>query len=149
MASAKGKGIAALFIAVTIVMTLFAPVTGIVNQNTGTQTVQNETVTADVGNFTDLEGYQIVKDSETVYGYNDSSGSFEKATEGTDYEMDYDGGKIKALNGSTLIDDGEDVKVTYDWKATDGTTTLVITLIPLFMALLAMGVLASKVQDMM
>lgn len=145
---AKGSKVAATLIALTVAATLFGPVSTAVTQNSGTVSVTNETVTADVGNFTELDGYDIDENSETVYWYNSSSSSYETVSSGTDYEMGYENGSIKATSGGT-IGDGDKLKVSYDYQATDPTSTTVITLIPLFMALLILVVLASKVMGMM
>lgn len=130
-------------VALTIAATLFTPVSDAVTNNSGTVTVQNETVTADTGNYTALDGYDIDSGSETVYN---ASGN--QMTSGVDYEMGYQNGSIKALSGGD-ISDGSEIKVSYDYQATDSTTTTVVTLIPLFMALLILGILAAKVQGMM
>lgn len=137
----------ALFAAIGVIF--LGPIITTVNGNTGTQAVTNETFVADSGNYTDLQGYDINENSETVYGYNESSGSFEVASEGSDYEMDYEAGRIKPNSSSTLIDDGEDVKVTYDYQATSGITTLIIGFIPVGVGLFIFVGVANRVQGMM
>lgn len=140
------SGMVVLFVVAAIIGVIFlGPVSDAAAENTGVQTVTNETVTAQSGEFVELGGYDIDENSETVYGYNDTSGSYEEAVEGTDYEMDYNGGEFKALNGSSLIDDGEDAKVSYDYQASNAMTTTVVGFIPvmlgtLIFAKLAMGV---------
>ena len=129
-------------LAATVGMVFFAPVVEAVNTNTGTQSVTNQTVSADVGSYVDLGGYDINTNSETVWMFNDSSGNYEQATSGTDYEMAYQNGSIKALSGSSHIDDGETVKVSYDYQASGELTSLVVGFIPVGFATLIFAKLA-------
>lgn len=140
---ATPKEVATVVIALTIAATLFVPIADTVEGNSGTQTVTNESVTADVGNYTELDGYRIDEDSETVYN---ASGA--EMTRGTDYEMGYENGSIKALSGGS-ISDGTTIQVSYDYQATDGTTSTILDLVPLFVALLILGVMAAKIQEAM
>ncbi|WP_435125396.1 hypothetical protein [Halobaculum sp. D14] len=135
-----------VMLGVVIAVVLLGPFVTTINGNVGTQTVTNETVTADVGSYVDVTGYNVVSGSATVYGYNDTSGSFEVAAAGTDYELDEGAGSVKALNGSTLINDGETMKVSYDYQATSGTTTTVLNLLPLLVGVLILGTVGMKVQ---
>lgn len=144
-----GKIVLGFAVAAIVAMVFFPAVTNAVGTSTGTQNVTNETVAADVGNYVDLGGYQIDENSETVYAYNDTSGSYEVAQKGTDYEMSYENGSIKALSGSSLIDDGEDVKVTYDYQATGATTTLVAGFVPVMVAVLIFATLARGTMKQM
>jgi hypothetical protein len=137
--------IVSVIIALTIAATLFTPISDTVTGNTGVQTVENGTVTASNSSYVELNGYNIQKDSETVEWYNSTSSSYETVDEGTDYDMAYENGSIIALDGGT-ISDGDELRVSYDYKATDDSTTTVVTLVPMFVALLMLGVLASKVQ---
>lgn len=134
-------------IAVAIAAILLNPVVTAVQDETGVQTVTNETVTVQNDTYTDLEGYNLENGSVTVYGYNDTSGNYEQATEGTDYEINLEPGEIKAANGSSLIEDGEDVKVTYDYAATSGMTTTIIGYGPVFLGLLLLTTVGMKVQN--
>lgn len=134
-----------VMIAIAIAATLFSPIQATVNENSGTVSVANETVVADAGNYTELQGYNIVANSETVWGYNDTASAYEQASSPGDYELDTDAGQLKVNSSSTLIDDGEDVKVSYDYEATGGTTTSLIVLIPLFVALLMLVTAASYI----
>lgn len=144
----KPRHIAGLVIALTVAAVLFTPIANTVAENSGDQDVVNETVTAQHGQYVDLDGYNIVSDSETVYYTNDTDGSTEVATRGTDYEMNYSAGSIQALeNGS--ISDGEEIDVSYTYEATDSSTTTVVTMVPLFVALLMLGVMAARIQDAM
>jgi len=137
--------IVGLMIGLTIAATLFTPISDAVTGNTGVQTVENESVTASNTTYVDMQGFEIKENSETVDWYNSTSGSYETVTEGTDYDMAYENGSIIALDGGT-ISDGDDLRVTYDYQATDDSTTTVTTLVPLFVALLMLGVIASKIQ---
>lgn len=143
---ASGKQIAALLVAVTIAGTLLTPIADVIGGSTGVQTVGNQTVTADVGNFSnDLEGYDVVQDSETVYRFNSTSGANESLTEGTDYEFDYDNARVKPLAAGS-VEDGDTLYVAYDYQATSGTVTTVAGLVPMFVALMILVVLANRVD---
>jgi hypothetical protein len=146
---ASAKTVMGVAIALAIAATFVGPIVSAVNSNSGAVDVTNETVTADIGNAVDLDGYNIDNSTVTVYEYNDSAGAYETATAGADYEMGLGNGSIVALGTSDNIQDGEDVKVTYTYQATSGASTTVLGLIPLFLALLILGVLAERVQDMM
>lgn len=136
-----------VMLGVVIAVVLLGPFVTTVNDNSGTQSLTNESITASTGEYVELDGYDVVGSSVVVYGYNDSSGSFETATEGTDYEIDLSAGDVQALNDSSLIDDGEEVKVTYDYEATSGTVTTVLQLLPLLVGVLILGTVGMYVQD--
>lgn len=135
----------AIFAAVGVIM--IGPVSSVVSDNTGTTAVTNETIYADYNESADLRGYNIDENSETVWGYNDTSGAYEKATSGTDYTMNYDAGSIDIESSSSLIDDGEEVKVSYDYQASDPLTTLVVGFIPLAVGLLIFVGVAQRVTE--
>lgn len=143
---ASGKQIAGLMIALTIAITLFGPINAAVVDNTGEQTVTNESVTADLDNYVGLDSYSIKDGSETVLY--DNGTDWVEATSGTDYEMAYDNGSIKALSTGS-ISDGQELKVSYDYEATSGTTTTVTNLVPLFVALLVLGVMGARATEML
>lgn len=140
------KTVVIFVVAAVIGMIFLSPVVAAVDDNTGSQTVTNETVAAQTGQFVDLSGYDIAQNSETVYGYNDTSGSYEVASAGTDYDMSYSDGEIKALTGSSLVDDGEDVKVSYDYQASGAMTSTVLGFIPVMLGTLVFAKLAMGVQ---
>lgn len=142
---AKPEKIAGVMIALTVAAVLLNPVSAVVSDNTGDVDVTNETVTADHDTYVDLDGYDVETNSETVYFQNGTS-DWETATRGTDYEMNYTEGSIQALSSGNIAD-GEELKVSYTYTATDGTTTTVVTMVPMFVALLILGVIASRVQD--
>lgn len=144
---ASAKTIVGVTLAVAIAAILLGPVVTAVNGQTGTQTVTNETVTADTGNWSEFDGYQVVDGSVTVYGYNDSADSYEEATEGTDYELRLESGEIKALEGSSLIEDGETVKLSYDYEATDDMTSTILGYGPVFLGVLLIATLGTKITD--
>lgn len=143
---ANTSKIAGVMIALTVAAVLLNPIAGVVNDNSGDQDVVNESVTAQHDEYVDLDGYDVETDSETVYFQNGTAGTWEEATKGTDYEMNYTAGSVQALS-SGEIEDGEELKVSYTYAATDGTTTTVVSMVPLFVALLILGVIASRVQD--
>lgn len=135
----SSKQIVALLVAVTIAATLFVPVFDIVGQNTGTVSVANESVVANVGEPVDLDGYDVDETSVVV-----TSDGSTVAT--SDYSVDAGPGTITFADGGNVTD-GETVEVSYAYAATSGTTSTLTGLIPLFMALLILGILASKITD--
>ncbi len=140
------KQIVGVALAVAIAAILLGPVVTAVNDGTGTQSVTNETVTVETGEYVEFDGYSVVEDSVTVYAENDSD-EWVEAEEGTDYKIDYDAGSIEALDGSTLIEDGDTVKITFDYEATDEMTSTVIGYGPVFMGLLLMVTVGMKVTE--
>lgn len=127
---------------------MLGPVVEVTGSYTGTQTVTNETVTADYNNSVDLQGYDIASGSETVWGYNETADSYEEATSPDDYSLEEGPGEITFNESSTLIDDGEDVKVTYDYQATDELTALVLGFIPVMLGVLIFVPIAMRVGGM-
>lgn len=147
MASRAAKVTLAMAVFVAVGMVFFGPLNTAVADNTGTQNVTNETFTVEFNESYDLQGYNV-DDTETVWAYNQTSGNFEQATEGTDYEFDYDAGEITPLN-SSLVDSGEDMKVTYDYQAAGALATTVIAFIPVMFGVLIFTKVALKAQDFM
>ena len=145
----NGKFVLGLALAAIVAMVFFPAVVTAVNDSTGTQSVTNETFSANSGTYTDLGGYELDESSVTVYGYNDSSDSYEVASQGTDYELAVENGSVKPLSGSSLIDDGEEVRVTYDYQATGGTTTLLAGFIPVMIGVLIFARLAMGSSKML
>jgi len=137
-----------LTVVVAVGMVLMTPIVDTVNNNTGQQTVTNETVNATYDERLELQGYEIAEGSETVYGYNESADSYEVAPE-SDYTMHYESGGITLNSSSTLIDEGETVKVTYDYQATSELTSLVLGFIPVMIGVLLLVVVASRVEGAM
>jgi hypothetical protein len=75
-----------------------------------TATITNETVTADLNAWVELDYKRVTPGSVTV---TDSDGS-PTYTEGTDYVIDYANGKIMAI---ATISDSQSIKVTYGYSA--------------------------------
>lgn len=71
------------------------------------ETITNETWTVNVGTYVELNEEPIKDGSETVYN---STGSV--MVKGTDYEIGYDNGTIKALSGGDLTD-ANTAEITY------------------------------------
>jgi len=145
---ASTNQIIGLVIAITIGAVFLAPVTDIVSTNSGTQTVSDDTVTQslDYNTSYELQGYDIDADSETIERYNTSASSWETLTEGSDYEIDYATANID-FTDTTATDAGDEIRASYDWRATDETTGGIVQLIPLLMALLLLVPIANKVKD--
>ena len=76
----------------------------------GRTDITNETWTVNTGTYVELANGDIVEDSETVWN---SSGT--EMVRGTDYEMNYTSGEIKALSGGDLTD-GNTAEISYEYK---------------------------------
>lgn len=137
----------AVFAAVGVI--LLGPVAEVTQSNTGVQTVTNETVYANYNQSVDLRGYDIQPNTETVWGLNETSGTYEQATSGTDYTLNDGAGTIEFNSSSTLIDSGEEVKVSYDYEAAGALPSLVIGFIPLAIGLLLFVGISSRVTGML
>lgn len=120
----------AVILAVVVGMLLLPAVNDAATNNAGVQTVTNESVTAQTGESVNLRGYDILSGTDTVFGFNDTSGEFEEVDEGTDYELDRGNGRITALESSSIIQDGETMKVSYEYRAADQNTTTVLQYLP-------------------
>lgn len=131
-----------IVLAVVIGMVVLSPVVSAVNDNTGTVS-ESENVTQDIGNFTDLGGYEIVSGSSVV---TNEAGT--TLTEGTDYEIGEQNGSIKFLS-TTATTDGNLADVSYDYQATDGPATTVIGFVPVMFGLLLFVAAARGVQRQM
>lgn len=140
----KGAQIAALVIGLTVAAVFFVPLVDTINENTGEIEVNNESFNATLGEAQDLSGFNIVDGTETVE-YDPGTG-YEAATEGTDYSIDNDAGTVTPLS-SGAISEGDDVRVSYTYASTDGTTTVVAGVIPVLVALLLLVPMARKVQE--
>lgn len=140
---ATGKTVAGALIAMTVVAVLIGPLATTVASSTGTVGV-NETVSAEPGSYQDITGYDL---NANFTATNTNGGT--TLTEGTDYELATENGSIKFLDGSANVAQGDDVELLYEYQGTDGTTTTIATLIPLFAALLILGTVAVKIREMM
>jgi hypothetical protein len=141
----NGKQMAGLFVAVTIAAVFLTPFSTIIAGSTGVQSVQNTTVTADVGNASQLDGYDVVADSETVYRYNQSAGTNETLTAGTDYEINDAAARLRPL-ASGAVQDGDTLYVSYDYRATSSTVSRIAGFAPLMLALLILVTIGNKIQ---
>ncbi|WP_423745103.1 hypothetical protein V5735_03495 (plasmid) [Haladaptatus sp. SPP-AMP-3] len=135
MASGSAKVVITLSVFAAVGLILLSPVNSTVTNNTGSQAVVNETHAVGFNESIDLRGYNIDPASETVFGYNDTSGSYEVAP-ASDYTLTDGSGTLDLKSSSTLFDEGEDVKVSYDYQASDDLTTLVVGYIPVGMGIL-------------
>ena len=138
----------AVSVAIIVMMIGLSIADDAIGQSTGTQTVTNETATALYNESVDLDGYDLVSGTVTVYGFNDTSSSYEVATAGTDYSVNLGPGTIEANSSSTLIQDGETVKASYDYVAADALTTFIVGFIPVMMGVLAFVAVAGPITRM-
>lgn len=145
MASSATK-IIAIALAIAIGIIVLQPVVSAANDNTGLQSVANEQVTADLGNHTDLGGYEIDNSSVTV---TDSSGTttYTNGPNG-DYEIATGNGSLKALSTGT-ISDGETLNVSYDYQATGGLTETVVGFVPVMFGVLMMVAASRAIERKM
>lgn len=142
MASA-GSAITKVVIGALIAVVLLNPLNSVVADSTGTTSVANETVTAD-NSFQELQGYDIVNGSVTV---NDSDGN---TVDPGNYTVRHAPGEIRINNSSsTVVSDGEQVDVSYDYQATSGSVTTIALLVPLLAVLLVLVLFTGKIQGMM
>lgn len=146
MPSQPAKLVIALAVFAAIGVIFLGPVADTVASSTGTQTVTNETVTAAYNQTFDLQGYDVNAGSETVYAPN-ASGTYVVAAEAGNYTF-YDApGEIEFNSSSSLIQEGDEVRVSYTYVASDATTTLVVGFIPLGLGLLIFVGIARNVGD--
>jgi hypothetical protein len=136
----KVRQIMLVLLAVTIGAVLFIPFSSAIASNTGTQSVAGENVTADIGNYTDLNGYDV--DSTTVTVDNSTGATVDSA----DFTVNETDGSLLIESSVTNVNDGETLNVSYDYQATDGQTTTVATLLPLLLALLLLVTLAGRIM---
>lgn len=140
----SAKTIATILVAVTIGAVLMTPIMSTINDNTGEVDVTDEELTAANGSWQDLDGYSIVSGSETVEYRTNTSDSWTEATS-TDYELDEEAGEIRFTDAGN-VSEGDYVSINYTYEATDSTTTTVLGIVPVLVALLLLVSLASKVQ---
>lgn len=146
-------GVVSVVIAVTIAaiigVTVGIGVVGdVVGDNTGTQSVTNESVTGSLEYNTtyDLDGFEVVSGSQTVYVENGSAGSFESLAS-SEYTLDERRGELE-VTGQTGSSSGDEVKITYDYEATDGTATTILDLLTLFIALIILVFVARPLMGL-
>ena len=143
-----GRGITGLLLAVTIGAVFFVPVVDVLDQSTGDVEIENETVTnnAQFDETYDLQGYEIEPDSETLEVWDDADESWVTLTAGTDYEIDNEQGTIEFIDGGEVTE-GDEVRASYIYQATDGIVTSIAGLLPVFLALLLLVPMANKVSS--
>jgi hypothetical protein len=135
--------IAIVVVGAAILMAVFTPFSGIVDDTSGRQTVVDEELTADVGVYQELSGYSLVDGSVDVDRYNATSDSFENVSS-NDYEVDLPGGQIKPL-ASGAIQDGDRLRIDYEYRATSGPTAEILELMPLILAVVVLAIVGSKI----
>jgi len=136
------KLILTIALGIAISLVVLQPVIASINDNTGVQT-EVENATADVGNYTDLSGYDLKSGTVSV---EDQSGT--AYSQGSDYEVALDNGSVKALSSGT-ISDGETLNVSYDYQATSGATTTVLGFIPVIFGTVLLVFAANGIQRKM
>lgn len=140
----SGRMIVAVLVAAAIAATLFVPFNAAVTENSGDVDVENESISAELDTYQNLDGYDINSGSETVRWHNGTD--YVTLSSGSDYEMRYDGGEIN-VSSSSNVSQGDEVLVSYTYSATDGTTGAILDLAPLFLALLILVVLAKPMME--
>lgn len=145
-----GRNMTGLLLAITIGAIFFIPVVDVIDGSTGEVQIENETVTenASFDEVYELDRYDIVSDSETVERYNSSDDSWVTLTEGTDYTIDYSNSTVEFVDGGA-VSAGDEVRASYTYEATSGVVTTIADLLPLFLALLLLVPMASKIQKEM
>ena len=141
---ASTKSAVTVILGVVVVMALFPALASSVHDNTGTQSVTNESVTASNTSYVELDQNDLVSGSETVYWLNSTSGNYEVVSSPDDYELNESDGTIIA-NSTGSVGDGDSLKVSYDWQATDGSTTTIAGVILPLALILVLLVLANEV----
>ena len=143
-----GRGMTGLLLAVTIGAVFFVPVVDILDNTTGEVEVENDVLTNDASfdEVYDLQGFDVTPDSEIVEVWDDGTESWTTLTAGTDYEIDTDQGEIEFIDGGG-VSEGDEVRASYEYQATDGIITSIAGLLPVFLALLLLVPLANKVSS--
>lgn len=146
---AEAGTLIALTIGLVVAVTMISVLIPLVDENAGTVTVTNETVTSSATDNTvyDLDGFDL-QAGETVYAENGSAGSFVVVPSG-DYTIDSSPGEINlTLVGESAgtIDTGDEVLITYDYEATGSTVETILDLLALFLALIALVAISGPIQ---
>lgn len=137
----SSRAITATVIALAITATLLVPLNDVVTGKTGTVST-SENVTAVDGEYVDLQGYEI---QQGTLNATDSDGN---TIDSANYSVDYDTGRIKFnTSASTVISDGDTATVSYDYQATDSSTTTIAALVPLLAVLFMLVVIADKLRE--
>lgn len=140
----SAKGVVAVAIAIAIAAIFILPVADVVNSHTGTQSVDNESVTADLDTWVDLQQVNLVEDSETVLWLNATSDSWEELAD-ADYDIRYGQGQLNVSSGGD-VSNGDDLRVSYDYEATGDTTATVIGFLPLLLAVMIIAVVGDYIS---
>lgn len=140
------NGVVGVVIAVTIAavigVTVGIGVIGdVVGDNSGTVTVTNESATAQLNEAVDLEGYEVQEGTVVIY---DSDGN---EVPSSNYTIDSGTGAF-TLTDTAEAADGEAVTVTYDYQATDGTTSTILDLLTMFVALIILVFVARPLMSL-
>lgn len=146
MPSKGAKTVITLFIGLMVGGMLLGPLNAAVAANTGIQTVTNESVTADTSEYVDLTGHDIVSNSETVYWLNSSSGSYEEVQATGNYTLKEKPGQIRA-NASGLISDGDSLKVSYEYAATNQNATTIASMAITLVVVMLIWIPARWIQE--
>lgn len=130
-----GVAVIALFVGMMVGGMAVGPLNQAITQNTGVQTVTNESVAASTSTYVELEGWHVIPGTDTVYWKNPSTGSYQQLNL-SDYSIKTEAGTIKA-NASSGVSDGDTLLVNYQYRATDQMATRVAGLIvELFVAMM-------------
>jgi hypothetical protein len=129
-----------IVLAVVLGMVVLTPVVSVVADNSG-QVSETENVTANLGNYSGLGGYDLVDGSVTV----ESQGDGTVYSEGSDYELALENGSVKALSSGTIAD-GETLTVSYDYQATGSATETVLGFVPVMFGVLLFVVVSRGVM---
>jgi len=132
--------IAKVVVMLAIAVTLIAPFSTVIADNTGS-VAGNDSVSAEIGTYQDLEGYNI--DSGSFSAELDDGSSL---SEGTDYELNSSAGTVKFLSAGA-VSEGDTVNTSYQYDATDGTTSTITGLLPLLIGLLVLVPIANEVTE--
>lgn len=139
-----GMKILGLALAVTVGIIVLSPVVASINDSTGVQTVDNETFTADFGNYTEISGYEV--DGATVEVYDDGT-----QVSSNNFTVKEQEGQIKVFSNASNdgVSDGESVTTTYDYQATGGTVTTVVGFVPVMLGVLVMVAVSRRISEKM
>ena len=122
MPGKKQKAFIGLMVGLMVAGMFLGPLNTAVAENTGTQSVTNESVTVALDEDVDLDGWQV--QSGTVTVYNASTGSV--VPQAGNYTIANEPGTINVSSSNSAgLSDGNEILVTYDYAATDATATLI------------------------
>lgn len=134
----SSKEVVGIVIGFVILGAMLGPLITSVDDNSGTQNVVNESVTADINNPVELQGYDLTG-TQTVY---DSTGTLVPSS---NYTIDATAGTIN-VTSTTYVSDGEEISVTYDYIAASSSASTILDLLPAILAVLALAVVGWYVE---